>query len=212
MRRTLAALAATVVLCAPVAARAADACLDALAALDVPHRTGPKTKGIVQPIEVTGTLGGVVWRTWGTRALVLDCSLVEALARAGRYFVEAGVTEVFYSSAHQRRNIRGTSRPSSHSYGLAIDAHWFRGPTFEKLTVEDDWEQGLGDGYDCLGQPLTGGGGALRTVFCRMDRSGTFKHILTPDYDPDHHNHFHIEVRPWGERTDLSVAPGLRPH
>jgi hypothetical protein len=43
-----------------------------------------------------------------------------------------------------------------------------------------------------------------------MDRSGLFRFVLSPDEDSDHHNHFHIEARPWRERTDLLVQPQKR--
>ena len=178
------------------------ACLERLDALGVPYREARPRRAIEIPVEVTGPLGGVTYQTWSRRRLVLDCSLVYSLARAGRYLVEAGVTEALYSSAYQRRNVRGTNRPSHHSYGLAIDVHELKGRD-RSLKVADDYEQGLGDDMDCIGAPLTEAGGLLRTILCRMDRSGLFRLILSPDYDEDHWNHFHVEALPWADRDDL---------
>ena len=198
-----AGLAVFVLLAAAPSAWARHECLDRLEALAVPYREAKPRRGIEVPVEVTGPLGGVTYRTFAKKPLILDCSLVYSLALAGRYFVEAGLTEALYSSAYQRRNVRGTHRPSHHSYGLAIDVHELKGPA-GTVKVADDYEQGLGDDVNCIGAPLTEAGSLLRTIFCRMDRSGRFRLILSPDYDEDHWNHFHVEALPWGERHDLT--------
>jgi hypothetical protein len=178
-------------------------CLAALDALQVPYRPAGPQKGIEIPVEVTGPIGGVTYATWKDRALILDCSLVYSLALAAAYFTDAGIDRVMYSSSYQRRNIRGTNRPSKHSYGLAIDLHRFQGPRIDEMTIEDDFEQGLGDDVDCMGAPLTAEGAALRLLWCRMDRSGHFRIILNPDTDEDHYDHFHVEALPWKERKDV---------
>jgi hypothetical protein len=195
VRTTIACL---LLLLASAEAGARHACLERLDGMGVPYREARRRPGIAIPIEVTGPVGGVTYETWSDRPLILDCSLVYSLAKAGRYLVEAGLTRARYSSAYQRRNVRGTNRPSKHSYGLAIDLH-----SLGDLEVADDYEQGLGDGMDCIGAPLTAGGTLLRTVLCRMERSGLFRNVLSPDYDEDHWNHFHVEALPWVERDDL---------
>ena len=208
MRSGLVAVVAVVAVRAfpsPATARAAGRhpCLDRLDALGVPFKKAKPLRGIEVPVEVTGPLGGVTYRGSAKQPLVLDCSLVYSLALAGRYLVDAGLSEALYSSAYQRRNVRGTHRPSHHSYGLAIDVHQWKGQD-GTVSVADDYEQGLGDEMDCVGQPLTEGGGRLRLILCRMERSGLFRLILSPDYDQDHWNHFHVEALPWGERDDLT--------
>jgi hypothetical protein len=178
-------------------------CLKALDQLGVPWKPGEKKTGIDIPVEITGPIGGISFKTWDKKKkLLMDCSLAYSLARSARAFTDEGITELFYSGVYQRRNVRGTDRPSKHSYALAMDVHWFSGPKIGKLTVEDDYEQGLGDDVDCIGKPVTDGGRRLRTVFCRLHRSELYRHILTPDTDVDHYNHFHVEARPWTERED----------
>ena len=191
----------------PATAPARHPCLLALDRLRVPYREAQPRKGIAIPVEVTGPIAGVTYTTWDDRPLVLDCSLVYSLARAGRFFTDAGITDAFYSSAYQRRNVRGTNRPSKHSYGLAIDLHRFSGPTVNEITVADDYEQGLGDEIDCVGAPTTVASATLRLLWCRLDRSGLFHHILGPDFDADHFDHFHVEALRWTERTDVSGSP-----
>lgn len=147
-------------------------------------------------------IGGVEYRGYRDAPLILDCSLVVSLARAGRFLRFAGIKRVTYSSAYQVRNIRGTRRRSRHSFGLAIDLHTFAGRD-DQYQVAADYEQGLGDNLDCIGAPLTRGGAILRTLACQMGRSELFRIILTPDYDAGHYNHFHVEALPWDERPDI---------
>ncbi|HEU5057835.1 MAG TPA: extensin family protein [Kofleriaceae bacterium] len=210
-------LAALLVTAAPVPAARAEpepasgaACLRALDALGVGYKK-VRRRGIEVAVEVRGRLGGVEYRSYGgAPALVIDCSLAYSLARAGELLRAHGIDRVSYSSAYQRRNIRGTSRPSRHSYGLAIDVHSFVLAGGEKVAaVKLDYEQGLGDDADCMGDPLTELGAVLRAVDCQVSRSGLFRIVLTPDYDGDHYNHFHLEALPWRERGDRDPSARL---
>ncbi|RMH39454.1 MAG: hypothetical protein D6689_16545 [Deltaproteobacteria bacterium] len=177
-------------------------CLRALDALGVRYRT-VRRKLVRTAVEVRGPLGGVDYRGYRDGPLVLDCSLVYSLARVGPLLRAAGVTAATYSSAYQIRNIRGTNRRSRHSYGLAIDLHAFHTDRLGVVTVRDDYEQGLGDNVDCIGEPLTAAGALLRRLDCQLVRSRLFRIVLTPDYDAGHYNHFHVEALPWSERDDV---------
>jgi len=160
-------------------------------------------------VEITGPLGGVTI-TSPSEPLVIDCSLAVSLDEAGRYLRAAGIATATFASAYSRRLVRGTNRPSKHSYGLAIDLPTFSGPDVGALSVDRDFEQGLGDAVDCLGHPLTQGGATLKLLACQLARSGLFYLVLTPDFDDAHHDHFHLEARSWSERTAVrSPAPAI---
>ena len=163
-----------------------------------------KRSGIAQAVEISGALGGV--EVAGQGALVIDCSLAVSLAEAGRYLRALGVEKATYSSAYSRRNVRGTNRPSKHSYGLAIDVSGFSGSELGTMKVAHDYEQGLGDAVDCLGTPATQAGAVLKVLQCQLVRSGLFHLVLSPDYDDAHHDHFHLEVKPWRERGELRAS------
>jgi hypothetical protein len=160
-----------------------------------------KRAGIVRGVEITGALGGV--QLTSHQPLVIDCSLAVSLDEAGRYLRDLGIEQATFSSAYARRNVRGTGRPSKHSFGLAIDVHTFAGAQLGTLRVDRDYEQGLGDDVDCVGRPLTQGGAVMKILQCQLARSGLFHLVLSPDYDDAHHDHFHLEVKPWAERTGL---------
>lgn len=164
--------------------------------------------GIANPVEITGPLGGIAYKSYD-RPLIIDCSLAVSLDEAGRYMHALGFDTAFFSNAYSRRTVRGTDRPSKHSFGLAIDIHWFNAGA-DSLRVDRDYEQGLGDDVDCVGKPLTQGGATLKILQCQLVRSGLFFLVLSPDYDDAHHDHFHLEVKPWGDRTELrSPAPAI---
>jgi hypothetical protein len=176
-------------------------CMTQLDALGVKYTLPERpTPGIAQPVEVTGPLGGVTYVFDGKpRPLVLDCSLVYSLARAGRFFVEAGVDVAVWIDGYHVRNIHGTNRPSKHSYGLALDVARWQGEG-RQVVVAQDYEQGLGRGRDCIGRPTTERARTLRILWCQLARSELFRVVLDPDYDDDHRDHFHLDALPWGER------------
>jgi hypothetical protein len=183
-------------------------CTAALTARKVAWRPASRP-GIAHAVEITGPLGGISLSS-SSGPLVIDCSPAVSLDEAGRHFRNVGLDAAAYSSAYSRRTVRGTNRPSKHSYGLAIDVHAFTGPDLGTLRVDRDYEQGLGDRVDCLGHPLTQGGAVLKLLQCQLVRSGLFHLVLSPDFDDAHHDHFHLEAKPWAERTALrSPMPAI---
>lgn len=184
---------------------------DCTAELDARHVSWKKASrpGIAVPVEITGPLGGVTF-TSEDQPLVIDCSLAVSLDEAGRYLRALGLDKATFSSAYSRRKVRGTDHWSKHSFGLAIDVHTFTGADLGTLRVDRDFEQGLGDEVDCVGAPLTQAGAVLEILKCQLVRSGLFQLVLSPDYDDAHHDHFHLQVKPWSERPQLrSSQPAL---
>ncbi len=202
-------LLALAVLAMPHAASAND-CRAELDARHVGYKPASR-QGIADAVEITGPLGGVlVHADDDHQALVIDCSLALSLDEAGKYMRDLGIDKATFASAYSRRNVRGTNHPSKHSYGLAIDISSFTGPDIGTLSVTRDYEQGLGDDVDCLGHPLTRAGAELKVLQCQLVRSGLFYLVLSPDFDDAHHDHFHLEAKPWHERPALrSPTPAI---
>lgn len=196
------------VLLALIASKAAaDPCRAQLDDRSVSYKPA-RRPGIANAVEISGPLGGIKYTSYD-QPLVIDCSLAVSLDEAGRYLRALGFDKALFSSAYSRRNVRGTDRPSKHSFGLAIDVHGFSAGS-DALRIDRDYEQGLGDEVDCVGKPLTQAGATLKILQCQLVRSGLFYLVLSPDYDDAHHDHFHLEVKPWGERTELrSPMPAI---
>jgi hypothetical protein len=187
-------------------------CYDALDALKVQYTATSAPRGIELPVEVNGSLGGVsfVAADDPRRALVLDCSLVYSLAVAGAMLADEGVATAIFGDAYHHRLVKGTSRLSKHSFGLALDVHRFTDAAGRTLSVAADYEKGLGRGRDCLGRPDGDKARHLRLLWCRLERSELFKLVLDPDFDEDHRDHFHLQALPWGERDDLEWRGATR--
>ena len=202
MRAALIAVGLLAALAGVAGASPAEHCHAELDRRGIAYRPASRP-GIAIGVEVTGPLGGITWVSSGKTPLVIDCSLAVSLDEAGRYLHALGVTRATWSSAYSRRTVRGSGRPSKHSYGLAIDVPRFATSDAGDLSVALDYEQGLGDRVDCLGQPVTQGGALLKVMQCQLARSGLFYLVLSPDYDDAHHDHFHLEALPWHERPTL---------
>ena len=187
------------------AAAANDRCHDELTARGVSWKPARRA-GIADAVEIRSAMGGIAWTAPGKEPLVIDCSLAVSLAASGPAFRAVGITEARWSSGYSVRNVRGTDRRSKHSFGLAIDLPRLVGPELGLLTVSTDFEPGLGDSVDCVGQPMTQGGAVLKVLQCQLVRSGLFYLVLSPDYDDAHHDHFHLEARPWSKRPQLTEA------
>ncbi len=184
---------------------------DCFAELDARHVAYKHASrpGIGLGVELTGTVGGIELSS-EDQPLVIDCSLAVSLVEAGAYIQALGIAKATFSSAYSRRMVRGTNHPSKHSYGLAIDVHTFGGPELGTLRVDRDFEQGLGDDVNCIGSPLTQGGAVMKILQCQLVRSGLFYLVLSPDYDDAHHDHFHLEARPWAQRPAVrSGVPAI---
>ena len=179
-------------------------CLRQLDERAVAYKRAPAAGGMRTPIEVTGPFGALALVPRGRRAAVMDCMLAVALARSADVFQELGITALAFSAAFDNRTRRGSTEPSGHAYGLAIDVHAIRG-TFGEYDVRKQFERGVGLwrglGRDagaleaCIGQPTTNEGRLLRRLACRLKLHPAYRVIVTPDDDADHQDHLHLEAR-----------------
>jgi hypothetical protein len=106
--------------------------------------------------------------------------------------VEVGVDNMYRPHAH----LPGKKKPSQHSYGLAIDMTRLKLADGRELVVERDFQGALGEpvcGADARPE-LESDALRLRDLICDVARSGSFHHILTPNHDVAHRNHFHLDI------------------
>jgi hypothetical protein len=75
---------------------------------------------------------------------------------------------------------------SEHSFGLAYDLRDFVTKAGRTISVERDYEKGNGD-------PRTAAGRFLYETAWRLKRETKLTHVLTPAFNADHRNHFHLD-------------------
>jgi hypothetical protein len=176
------------------------ACLIRLRARGIEFSALPALKGVDTPVKVTGSIGGIAYRSLGggPKPLLADCRLVLALDRAAPYLKSLEVRTMHFSNAYSYR-LMPSGRLSQHAMGLAIDVHKVTIGE-EVLDVQEDYELALEDG--CAGPPLNRMGCLLRSW-------GLFDWVLTPDFDAAHRNHFHLDIYDLHRRKHLpKSAPG----
>jgi hypothetical protein len=75
---------------------------------------------------------------------------------------------------------------SEHSFGLAVDVRAFTPAKGRIITVQKDYEKDTDS-------PTTPRGRFLSAVAWRLRRETKLTHVLTPDFDAAHYNHFHLD-------------------
>src|SRR5687768_6466535 len=113
-----------------ITALSADACRDLLTAHEVPFQpVDPEDAApIVQPVRITGPIGGIVIGRRHRRAddAVLDCRLAVALLAWAPALRAAGVERIeHYSVFRPGARINGGRSASGHASAMAIDAGRF---------------------------------------------------------------------------------------
>lgn len=155
--------------------------------------------GVAAPVRVTGPLNGVRFVTPGSKSPygILDCRLALALGDLAEVLKKHDVVEVRVDNMYRpRAHLPGKKKPSQHSYGLAIDMTRFKLQDGTELVVERDFEGAIGEPVCGAGARAELGPAAskLRDLICDVARSELFHHILTPNHDAAHKDHFHLDI------------------
>jgi hypothetical protein len=166
-----------------------EVCLQKLAQAGVSFQPLDEIRGVETPIAIKSTIGGIRYHS-AFGPMVSDCRFALALAHAAPELSALGVTEIGFSGAYSYRMSR-VGRLSLHAYGLALDVHQIV-VDGRRLSVDRDFARGIGCGV----------GPALNRVACRLRELGIFRELLTPDYNADHNDHFHLGVAPPGRLAE----------
>jgi hypothetical protein len=166
------------------------------------------TRGVLAPVRLTGPLHGVAYHSTLPQAQrasspyeILDCRLVLALDDFSTILAKYDVVEVVHFSVYRPPSaaFNATLLGHQHDGALAIDAGWFKRKDGTVLQVERDFHGHIGAptcGAGTGPSPVTPEATALRGIVCEATDAHLFNIALTPDYNWQHRNHFHLEVRP----------------
>ncbi len=165
--------------------------------------------GVALPVRITGPLHGVHFATPGKKSVYgkLDCRLALVLERFAEVLEKHHVAKVFVDNLYRpHARLAGRRVKSQHRYGLAMDVMGFELEDGTRLIVERDFGAELGRppcGPESTLPVLTEAALELRNLVCDVVRAGVFHHVLTPNFNRAHRNHFHLDIKR-GERRSLS--------
>lgn len=162
--------------------------------------------GVAKPVRLTGPLHGVTFHSDApakeratTPYEVADCSLVLALDDFAAQLAKHDVVEVVHYSMWRPppKDWPADKIGTRHPGAVAIDVARFVKSDGTVLSVEDDFHGALGDltcGDGAAPHLVTPASTEIRAILCDAAAARIFNVILTPNYNPPHHNHFHMEV------------------
>jgi len=177
-------------------------CHAMLDALGLEWEVASPAMGIADPVRVQPLIRGVAYRYASSdspTAMLMDCTLAPRLVELSELLATYEIDEVVHLGIYNYRCIgggdpaSGTCTPSQHAYAKAIDLHAFgvaEGATL--YDVETDWV--ITGGEVCPGAPANDEDRVLHEIACTLWSDRTFQIVLTPDYNADHRNHFHVDL------------------
>ncbi len=119
----------------------------------------------------------------------VTCPLAASLQGWARFGVDRAAQQMLGSplvrietfGSYNCRNVAGTDHRSGHATANAVDVAGFVLADGHHITVKNNWSEGSAAERDFLR--------VIRTSACKR-----FAVVLTPDYNPAHRDHFHLEV------------------
>ena len=147
------------------------------------YGAGCQSLDSVQLDRVGGDIGSLTVTNLGP----LACPLANTFAGWARYGVDRAARQILGSplakietmGSYSCRNVAGTGRLSAHSRAEAIDIGAFVLADGRRISVKDGWNASREERE------------FLRVIHrSACKRFGT---VLGPDYNRDHHDHFHLE-------------------
>jgi hypothetical protein len=181
-------------------------CEAELARRGVPFTRVAQAHGVLAPVRLAGPLHGVTFRTElparqrpTSPYEIADCRLVLALDDFSQLLAAHDIVEVRHFSMYRPPGARWQAGKigSRHTGGLAIDAGKLVKRDGTVLDVEQDFHGKIGQetcGPGTGPEPVTPAATELRALVCDAAAKRLFNVELTPDYNYEHRNHFHLEV------------------
>jgi hypothetical protein len=198
----------------PGTVAAGETCHALLRRLGLTFTVGPTTRGVVDPVTVTTPINGV--RIFSSsysgseRPLLMDCRLGVALYLLTRELrTRWDVTALAHFGIYNYRVIAGSTTLSQHAYAMAIDLASFRTSGGVVHSVLSDFT--MNGRPTCPPRSTTARDRVLKEIACWMYDSRAFNIVLTPNYNADHRDHFHVDLTAGSHFIGAELPSGVDP-
>jgi hypothetical protein len=181
------------------------------------YTLGPAMPGVADPVRAVMPINGLGYRVVGgadpRQSLFGDCTIILSLARAASFMRERGIVEVSDYGVYNYRCIGGGTPPdcpngiSQHASATAIDLAGFTDGEGTFYSVNDDWVIDPDAEDTCEAQAEPGKDEFLHELICAMKHAGLWTIVLTPNYNADHRNHFHVDLTPGSDFIERRASP-----
>lgn len=187
------------------------------------YTRGPDNQGVSQPVTVKVPINGMSFRYSSNdtprEKFFMDCSLAHSLARAAPMLRKRDVIQVVDIGVYNYRCIGGGTPPdcpngiSQHAYAKAIDIAGFLTGDGTFYSVLDDWVIDPSTEKTCEAGTENDKDAFLHQTICELKHANVWNIVLTPNYNSDHRNHFHVDLTDGSDfirdGDDVDVGPDL---
>ena len=165
-------------------------CQAALSMAGLPSSLRP-SKGLGSSCEVTEAVAASQFSQARIRPEDMRCAIAarlygwerHVLQPAARRILGEPIAEILHFGSYSCRTIRGRSSMSQHATANAFDIAGFRTASGKLISVKTDWGKRSNEGK-----------------FLHVARDGLcdwFNATLSPEYNADHADHFHVDMGWW---------------
>ncbi len=184
------------------------------------YTVGPTRVGVSDPVTITTPINGVRYRASGAASpratFFMDCTLARSLLEAAPHLRARGIVEVTDIGVYNYRCIGGGTPPdcpnglSQHAYAKGIDIAALTAADGTTYSVNDDWVIDPSTERTCAAATSDAKDALLHDAICALKADQVWNIVLTPNYNADHRNHFHVDlttgsdfIRKQGDHTDV---------
>jgi hypothetical protein len=199
-------------------------CREWLDLYGITYTTGPSNPGVPDPVTVTTPINGMPYRYSGNAnvraTFFMDCTLARSLVLAAPHMRSRGVVEVTDIGVYNYRCFGGGTPPncpngiSQHAYAKGIDIAGVKDTAGIFYSVNDDWVIDPAAEKTCEAATSNEKDAFLHELICAIKADKVWNIVLTPNYNADHRNHFHVDlttgsdfIRKPGAAGDPADAP-----
>lgn len=164
---------------------------------------------VLAPVRLRGPIRGIAIhsglpekRRATSTIEIFDCRLVLALDDFATLLAKHDVVEIVHMSAFRSQRDGGCTPKypgKQHCGALAVDVGVLKKRDGSVLDVDKDWNGRIGMPTCADGtgpNPVTPAANELWDIVCDTARRALFHVMLTPNFNVEHKNHFHLEVTP----------------